>query len=63
MKPTQKQIEVAAAAIANARGGRRGLPEVTNILEMLPENLVREVMEDAEAALTAAAAAESEGQG
>lgn len=54
MTPTQNQIELAAAAIANARGGRRGIPEITNILEMLPDNLVVEVMQDAEAALKAA---------
>lgn len=54
----QKEIEAAAAAIANARGGRRGAPAVSNILEMLKKisggKLYREVMEDAEAALEAA---------
>lgn len=42
MKPTQEQIELAAAAIANARGGRRGMPPISNVLDM-----------DAEAALEA----------
>lgn len=53
MKPTPEQIEQAAAAIANARGGRRGMPPISNVLEMLPANLVEEVTEDARAALEA----------
>lgn len=51
---TPGQIQAAAAAIANARGGRRGVPAVSNILDVLPANLRQEVMEDAEAALKAA---------
>jgi len=54
MKPTKEQIELAAAAIANARGGRRGMPPVSNVLDMLKSvspTLHAEVMEDAEAAL------------
>lgn len=47
-------IEAAAAAIANTRGGRRGAPAVANILEILPEKLRTEVIEDAKAAITAA---------
>jgi len=50
-------IEAAAAAIANARGGRRGAPPIRNILEMpeqLSPKLLAQVVEDAEAALTAA---------
>jgi hypothetical protein len=54
---TQKEIRAAASAIANARGNRRGVPTVTNILEMLPKKLFDEVMEDAQTALDAAAAA------
>lgn len=50
----QARIEAAAAAIANARGGRRGMPPILNILEMLPEKLRDEVMEDAKDALAAA---------
>lgn len=42
-----------AAAIANARGGRRGMPAITNILDVLPQKLRDEVMEDAEAVLEA----------
>ena len=56
MKPTNELIEVAAAAIANARGGRRGMPPIENVLEMLAgaaPTLHAEVMEDAEAALAA----------
>lgn len=56
MKPTQEQIELAAAAIANMRGGRRGMPPISNVLEMLKgavPTLYAEVMEDAEAALDA----------
>lgn len=48
-----EKIKLAAAAIANARGGRRGMPPVKNILELLPQKLVDEVTEDAEATLHA----------
>lgn len=61
MKPTEEQINLAAAAIANARGGRRGMPAISNVmelLEMLPGNLRQEVTEDAEAALDAVSFAE-----
>ena len=47
------EIRAAAAAIANARGMRRGVPEIANILEMLPKNLAEEVLEDAARALEA----------
>lgn len=50
----QEIIKRAAAAIANARGARRGAPAIKNIMDMLPEKLWKEVMEDAEAALKAA---------
>lgn len=56
---TSAMIEAAAAAIANARGGRRGVPEIVNILDMLPEKLRDEVPQDAEAALKAALAPEA----
>jgi hypothetical protein len=58
---SQKEIRAAAAAIANARGNRRGVPVISNILEVLPKKLVDEVMEDAEAALDAATSAKTEG--
>lgn len=51
----RQDIEKAAAAIANQRGMRRGVPKISNILEMLPAHLKKEVMEDAEAALKAVA--------
>lgn len=50
------RIVVMASAIANARGMRRGTPEIKNILDVLEETLPHlheEVMEDAEAALVA----------
>jgi len=40
--------EIIASAIANARGMRRGMPPVSNILDMLPEKLKDEVLHDAE---------------
>jgi len=46
-------LRMAAAAIANARAGRRGAPAISNILEILPEKLRSEVFEDAEAVLLA----------
>lgn len=65
--PTERQVEAAAAAIANARGGRRGAPAVNNILELLQRisdgKLYREVMEDARAALKAAEVARAHGKG
>ena len=55
---TKIEVEAAAAAIANARGMRRGAPAISNILEVLKKiaggKLYREVMEDGEAALAAA---------
>ncbi len=44
---TLDQIKAAAAAIANARGNRRGVPSITNILDVLPQKLRDEVMDDA----------------
>jgi hypothetical protein len=52
---SDEQIRAAAAAIANARGARRGVPHVINILELLPPKLLDEVMEDAKVALEAGA--------
>jgi hypothetical protein len=53
MKATREQIEAAAAAIANMRGGRRGVPPISNVLEALSDKLRAEVIEDGEAALDA----------
>lgn len=60
--PTRdRQIDVIAAALANSRGGRNGIPSVKNVLEMLSAiaggKLVREVREDADLAVTALEAA------
>jgi hypothetical protein len=56
---SEKEVEAAAAAIANARGGRRGAPAVSNVLDVLKysgSKLYDEVTEDARAALDAAEA-------
>ena len=49
------RLRGAAAAIANARAGRRGAPAIANVLDILPPKLFDEVVEDAMAALDAAA--------
>jgi hypothetical protein len=50
-------IKAIAAALANARGARHGMPPVTNVLEALKSvgggKLIAEVTEDAESALSA----------
>ncbi|MDH2313092.1 hypothetical protein [Methylobacterium brachiatum] len=51
------RLREAAAAIANARAGRRGAPAIVNVLDVLPAELFDNVVEDARAALDAAAAA------
>lgn len=63
MKFSDRTIKTAAAAIANARGGRNGAPPISNVLDVLrgmqvggKASLYDEVMEDAQAALDAAAA-------
>jgi hypothetical protein len=53
MNPTDELLDKAAAAIANARGMRRGLPEIIGIMDALPEKLRDEVRDDAKAALAA----------
>lgn len=45
--------DVIAAAIANARVGRRGVPVITNIMEILPEKLRAEVRDDADSIIEA----------
>jgi hypothetical protein len=50
MKRDVLQVSI-AAAIANARGGRRGVPQIRNIMEMLPPNLREDVMADADAVI------------
>lgn len=41
---TREMIEAAAAAIAKARGGRRGAPEIVNVLDILPEKPLADVL-------------------
>lgn len=41
-------VDVIAGALANARGMRRGIPIITNVLDLLPDNLRQEVRDDAE---------------
>lgn len=53
MKFTEAQILKSAAAIANARGARRAVPAITNVLDVLPGDLKAAVIEDATAALEA----------
>lgn len=56
---SEDQLKCVAASIANARGGRRGAPAVSNILDVLKTissgKLYDEVMDDASAVLTALA--------
>ena len=40
--------EIIAGAIANARGMRRGMPSISNVLDLLPEKLKEEVLDDAD---------------
>jgi|GEM_PF-1881386 len=54
---TEHVKEVGVAAIANARGGRRGVPPIANIVEVLPARILAEVSEDMDAVMTALAAA------
>lgn len=62
MSATSPRILAAAAAIANARAGRRGAPAVDNVLDVLSgsprlRHLHDEVLEDAREAIAAADAA------
>lgn len=54
-RPLSRRDRV-AAAIANARAGRRGMPEIINVLDVLPQKLRDEVRDDADAVLQALAA-------
>jgi hypothetical protein len=51
--------DVIAAAIANARGNRRGAPNIKNILDILPPRLLEEVRDDARAVIAAIRATEA----
>lgn len=43
-----KLKEIIASAIANARGARHGVPNIANVLTVLPEKLKKEVYDDAD---------------
>lgn len=55
--------EKIAAAIANARGGRRGMPPIKNVLDILPTKLKEEVLGDADAVIIALAQPAAGGAG
>jgi hypothetical protein len=46
-------LATVASAIANARAGRRGAPPIENVLDILPPNLRKDVIEDAAAVILA----------
>ena len=50
---TKENVEIAATAIVNDRFMQKGCPPITNVLEMLPDNLREEVTREARAALEA----------
>lgn len=56
----ERRTEAATAAILNARGMRRGMPPVANVLEMVPADILENATEDAAAALKAADAITAE---
>lgn len=63
---TNKLRERIASAIANARGGRRGMPQIKNVLDMLSGKLRDELLDDADAVLAVLAqpqAAQGEQEG
>ena len=49
----EDRVRIAAAAIANARGARHGAPAITNVLRILPHDILAEVMDDARAVIAA----------
>lgn len=56
------QIRAAAAAIANTRGARRGAPPIANVLDLLPQKLLHEIVEEAKTAVEAAQAVSGHGE-
>jgi hypothetical protein len=52
-RPREERKRIIAAAIANARGMRRGVPPIINVLDILPPKLRDEVLDDAENVLLA----------
>lgn len=53
----EPRVRAVAAAIANARGARRGAPAVGNVLDVLPPEIFAALVDDARAAVEAADAA------
>lgn len=46
-------VAAAATAIANARSARRGAPAITNVLDLLPEAIFDDLIDDARAVVAA----------
>ena len=46
-------VKVIAEAIANARASRKGVPAISNVLDILPESLKSEVFDDADSVVQA----------
>lgn len=55
------RIIASAAAIATTRALRHGAPAIENILDHLPADVVQQLLDDAEAALTAVAVTDDRG--
>jgi hypothetical protein len=51
--PPLSAVRVAAAAIANARGARNGVPRIKNVLDALPPYMREPLLDDAAEALRA----------
>lgn len=51
-KKMEEIKEIIASAIANARGHRNGVPQIKNVLDILPPKLKDECFEDADIILT-----------
>lgn len=56
MTPTTEQVEAGATALANAVGGRRGMPRITNVLAMMPAEMADQFRQDAKAVMEVALA-------
>ena len=46
--PKQEILEKIAAAIATRRGMRRGVPMISNVLDILPSAIKKDILDDAE---------------
>jgi hypothetical protein len=47
----EELVGIAAEAILNARGARRGVPAISNVAKFVPPHVLADAVEDAEAAL------------